>query len=75
LLLFENVIADRLLLVVPAETLMLVRLVATDAVTVEAFNPNDTPLELLNVTAVRLFEVVPALRLTAEINPAVDGTV
>ena len=43
LLLFENVRAERLLLVVPAETLMFVRLVAIDAVIVEALRPKLTP--------------------------------
>lgn len=45
--------ADRLLLVVPAETLMFVRLVAIDAVTVEPFSPKLTPFRLLNVIADR----------------------
>jgi hypothetical protein len=59
-----NVIALRLLLVVPALTFMFVRLVATEAVIVEAFSPKETPFELLNVTALRLLLVVPALKLT-----------
>ena len=42
---------------------MLVRLVATDAVSVDAFRPNDTPLELENVKADARFDVVPADRL------------
>jgi hypothetical protein len=46
-----------------------------EAVTVEPSNPKLTPLALEKVTALRLFEVVPAERLIAEINPAVDGTV
>jgi hypothetical protein len=42
-LLFEKTRFERLLLVVPAETLMFVRLVATDAVIVEASSPNEMP--------------------------------
>lgn len=67
--------ADRLLEVVPAETFMLVRLVAMLAVTVEAFNPKLTLLALPKVRAERLFEVVPALTLMLLSRPAVDGTV
>src|SRR5260221_2841850 len=55
---FENVIALKLLLVVPAETFT-----ACEAVMVEAFRPNVTPLLFAKVTAERLFDVVPALRL------------
>jgi len=33
------------------------------AVTTDPFNPNDTLFELLSVNALRLFDVVPALRL------------
>ena len=60
LLLFENVNAERLLLVVPAETLTLVSDVAIDPVNVEPLRPNDTPLLLENVSALRLLLVVPA---------------
>jgi hypothetical protein len=55
--------ALRLLLVVPAERFTAVRDVATLAVTVDAFKPNETPLLLLNVNALARFDVVPALRL------------
>lgn len=55
-----KVMALRLLDVVPALTLMLVRDVATDAVTVLAFSPKLTPLLFENVTADRLLLVVPA---------------
>ena len=61
----ENVNADRLLEVVPAETLMLVRLVATEPVKTEPFRPKLTLLPLLNVNAERLLLVVPALTLIA----------
>ena len=57
--------ADRLFEVVPAETLIAVRLVATDAVIVEALSPKLTPLEFEKVMADRLFEVVPAETLIA----------
>ena len=63
LLLFENVRAERLLLVVPALTLMFVSDVAIDAVMVEAFRPNEIPFEFENVKAEARFEVVPAERL------------
>src|SRR5215831_1289854 len=56
-----NVSADRLLLVVPALTLIFVSDVATLAVTVEALMPKLTPLELLKVTADSRLLVVPAL--------------
>ena len=59
----SKVKAERLLDVVPAETLMLVRLVATLAVSVPAFNPNDTLLPFENEICERLFDVVPALKL------------
>jgi hypothetical protein len=58
-----NVIALRLLLVVPALKLTLVRLVATDAVIVEPFSPNEMPFEFENVIALRLLLVVPPLKL------------
>src|SRR5277367_5196398 len=61
---FENVTADKLLLVVPALTLMFVRLVATEAVIVDAFRPNEIPFEFENVMADKLLLVVPALKLT-----------
>jgi hypothetical protein len=72
---FENVIALRLLEVVPALTLMFVREVATEPVNVEPSRPKLTPFKFENVTALRLFEVVPAEKFTAEISPVVDGTV
>src|SRR5260221_3944123 len=64
LLLFEKTSALRLLLVVPADTLMLVRLVATEPVIVEPFKPKLTPLLFENVIAERLLLVVPPLKLT-----------
>lgn len=57
---FEKVIAERLLLVVPADTFMFVSDVATDPVSVLPFRPNETPFEFEKVTAERLFDVVPA---------------
>lgn len=39
---------------------ILVSDVATDPVTTEPFSPKETPFELLNVNAERLFDVVPA---------------
>src|SRR5260221_3688118 len=56
---FAKVIAETLLLVVPALTL-----IATDAVNVETSRPNETPFEFANVKAEARFDVVPALRLT-----------
>ena len=50
--------AERFPDVVPAD-----RLKPNDPVSVDPFNPKETPLELLNVTAVRLLLVVPADRL------------
>jgi hypothetical protein len=67
-----NVMAERLFEVVPADTLMAVRLVAIEPVMVEPLRPKLTPFELLNVTALRLFEVVPAEKL---ILPCVLATV
>jgi hypothetical protein len=46
-----------------------------EAVTVEPFSPKEIPFELLNVSADKLLEVVPAEKLMLEIKPAVDGTV
>ncbi len=43
---------------------MLVRLVATEAVIVDPFRPQETPLESEKTTLPRLLEVVPALKLT-----------
>jgi hypothetical protein len=60
---FENVSALRLFEVVPAETFTAVSDVATLAVIVEAFKPNEIPFELLNVKADARLLVVPALRL------------
>lgn len=56
---FENVTAERLFDVVPADRFMAVSDVATDAVSVEAFRPKETPLLLEKVMAERRFEVVP----------------
>lgn len=47
----------------------------TDAVTVEPSSPNETPFRSEKAKAERLPEVVPAETLTAEIRPAVEGTV
>lgn len=58
-----NVIALRLLEVVPADTLMLVRLVAMEAVTVEPLSPKLTPLLFEYTIFDRFPEVVPALKL------------
>jgi hypothetical protein len=44
-------------------------------VTVDPSSPKLTPFALLNTTAVRLLDVVPAEMLAAEMRPAVDGTV
>ena len=69
---FENVMAERLFDVVPALTLMFVRLVATEAVIVEALSPKLTPFELEKVKALARLLVVPAERL---IEPCVLATV
>src|SRR5271165_7595338 len=63
LLAFENVMADTLLDVVPALTLMFVRLVAMLAVIVDALRPKLTPFEFENVKALARLLVVPAERL------------
>jgi hypothetical protein len=68
----ENVMAERLFDVVPADTLMFVSEVATEAVMVEAFKPNEMPFEFENVNAEARFDVVPALRL---IEACVEATV
>jgi hypothetical protein len=60
---FENVIAERLFEVVPADTLIAVRLVAMLAVMVEALRPKLTPFEFEKVKADARFDVVPADRL------------
>ena len=60
---FENVMADRFCEVVPALTLMFVRLVAIEAVRVDAFRPKETPFEFENVNAEARLLVVPAERL------------
>ena len=62
---------------VPAEMLKEPCVDATVAVAVmvEPFNPKLTLLEFEKVMAERLLDVVPALTLILEINPAVDGTV
>jgi hypothetical protein len=52
--------ADRLLLVVPALRFTAVRLVAIDAVTVDALSPKLTLLAFENVKALAKFDVVPA---------------
>jgi hypothetical protein len=62
---FENVMFERFPLVVPALTLIAVRLVAIEAVSVDALNPKDTPFEFDHVQFERLALVVPALMLTA----------
>ena len=59
-----KVMAERLLLVVPAETLIPVSEEATLAVIVEPLSPKLTPFELLKVIAERLLLVVPALKFT-----------
>ena len=46
-----------------------------EAVTVLPFSPKDTLLELEKTKADKLFDVVPADKLTLDINPAVEGTV
>ena len=76
-LLFEKTTLEMFPEVVPPLKLMLPWLDAAvaDAVIVLPFSPKLTLLELLNTIAVRLFEVVPPDKLTAEINPAVEGTV
>jgi hypothetical protein len=61
LLLFEKVRAERLLLVVPALTLMLVRDVAIEPVTVWPLTPKLTPLLLLKTTVPKEAVAVPAL--------------
>src|SRR5580698_6678570 len=68
LLLFENVMAERLLLVVPPLTL-----IWADAVMVEALSPKLTLFEFDSVKAVRLFEVVPAEMLTFARPAATDA--
>jgi hypothetical protein len=56
----EKVMAERRFEVVPALTLMFVRLVLTEAVIVEAFRPKETLLPSENVIADRRLLVVPA---------------
>jgi hypothetical protein len=46
---------------------------AIDAVSVEPLIPNDTPFAFEKVTALRLFEVVPAETLTTALAVMVDA--
>jgi hypothetical protein len=62
-----------LLEVVPAEKLMLVRLVAIEAVMVEPFSPKLTLLLLEKVMTDRLLDVVPAEKFTLP-PPPPEGT-
>ena len=54
----------------PAARAMPPPALAAEAVTVDPFNPKDTLFAFENTNALKLFEVVPALKLTFVMPPA-----